>query len=372
MNLKDIRDYVRSFCENMYHAGKMSDNKQFTLEDKMIDIFINEGYRFFCVTARTNKKIGTVTTIANTQEYDLPVGLSQIINVFYSSATDKWKLHQIRDDEQLWWELQSNNVSSAYSTQYGQNKINLYPQPAQSGEIVSIYGSFIPDDMVNDGETPLIPERYHQALVDYALFRTQQMIGLIDQTQTSAQQQFASFRQLFETQADQCRKETEFTGNEFLQFRDGTEWDDNEYQYPHFDHNPVMGIVQYSSNLYFKNTVNGEYINGYEDLSPITITSDDFDYAYTATQGLHYEIFCYAERSTEAVAVLSLDVEHWPTAFTTLAPAKTIKIDRKAKTTGNDILISVTTTAGSATVTINVKNANGGTLNLKIRNKITL
>lgn len=372
MNLKDIRDYVKAFCENMYNASKMSDDKQFTLEDKIVDTFINEGYRLFSVISRTNKKIETITTTANVQEYSLPSGLSQIINVFYSSATDKWRLRQIRDDEQLWWELQNNNVSSAYSTQYGQNKIKLYPQPTQTGEVINIYGTFVPADLVNDGETPLIPERYHQSLVDYALFRTQQMIGLIDQTKVTAQQQFLNFKQLFETQADQCRKETEFTGNEFLQFRDGTEWDDNQYFYPHFDHNPVIGIAQFSNSLYFKNTVNGEYINGYEDLSSITITSDNFDYAYTATQGLHYEIFCYAERSTEAVAVLSLDVEHWPATFTTLSPAKTIKIDRKAKTTGNDILISVTTTAGSATVTINVKNANGGTLNLKIRNKITL
>ena len=370
MNFGEIKDYIRAFAEGTYHAGKMSDDKQMTLEDKMIERFINEGYRLFTTAARCNKKIETITTVALQQGYTLPEGLSQIINVFYSSATDKWKLRQVRDDEQLWWELLPNNTPSGYSIQYGQTFMTLYPAPTNAGEVISIYGSYVPDDMVNDGESPIMPLKYHQALCDYGLFRVMQMVGLIDQTKTSAQQQFEYFRQSFLATAEKCRQETEFTGNEMLKMRDGTDFDDNYFTYPHFDHNPVIGTLKFTSAYNITNTVNNELIDGGEDYSPITIASDDFDYTYTATSGMHYELFIYAIRGSEACALLNLDIEQWSATVTGINASKTIKIDKKVKNTGLDILLSIT--ISGTTVTVNVKNANGGTLKFKVRNKVTI
>lgn len=370
MNFGEIKLYIRSFAEGAYHAGKMSDDKQMSLEDSMVERFINEGYKLFVTTARCYKKVETVTTVALQQEYALPVGLSQIINVFYSAGADKWKLRQTRDDEQLWWELLSNDSPAGYSTQYGQAKVNLYPPPKNAGEILSIYGSFVPDDMVNDGETPYIPTKYHQALCDYGLFRVMQMVGLIDQTKVAAQQQFEYFRQSFLATAEKCRQETEFTGNEMLKFRDGTDFDDNYFTYPHFDHNPIIGTLKFTNAYNLINTVNNELIDGGEDYSPITITSDNFDYVYTAASGMHYELFIYAIRGSEAGALLNLDIEQWSTTITGVGASKTVKIDKKVKNTGLDILLSVTI-LGTA-VTVNVLNANGGTLKFKVRNKVTI
>jgi len=85
---------------------------------------------------------------------------------------------------------------------------------------------------------------------------------------------------------------------------------------------------------------------------------------------MHYELFIYAIRGSEAVALLNLDIEQWSTTITGVGASKTVKIDKKVKNTGLDILLSVTI-SGTA-VTVNVLNANGGTLKFKVRNKVTI
>ena len=68
--------------------------------------------------------------------------------------------------------------------------------------------------------------------------------------------------------------------------------------------------------------------------------------------------------------LLNLDIEQWSTTITGVGASKTVKIDKKVKNTGLDILLSVT--ISGTTVTVNVLNANGGTLKFKVRNKVTI
>jgi hypothetical protein len=199
-----IKNYVRSYAQTLFTMNKMSEGKQFPLTDDLLETFINEGYLLFSSIARTCKAKKYLVTTATQTTYLLSGALTtestnasnnlvEVIKCFYESGTDKWRLRSIKDTEQLYWEILSNDSPQAFDLQYGNKKIEVYPKVSNSSENIWIYGVWLPNELSADSDEPQIPNNYHQALCDYAIFKVQMLIGSLDETKMNATSQYNVF-----------------------------------------------------------------------------------------------------------------------------------------------------------------------------------
>ena len=263
MNFGDIKTYVQTYAQTLFGFNKMSEGKQFSLDTKLLESFINEGYRLFCSHARTVKEKKYISTAINITKYDLSGAVAlqttkasnnlvQAINVYYESGTDKWKLDPVEDKERLIVELNSSNSPFKYGLQYGNKQIEVYPKVSASSENIWIYGVWLPVDLSDDADEPQMPSNYHQALCNYAIFKIQMLIGAIDQTKQSALTQAQLFEQSFVNLAETCRREIEYIENIRYQMREDSEedWTNREYL-PLFNHNPVLSYLMFNTTLQF-------------------------------------------------------------------------------------------------------------------------
>jgi len=268
MNFGAIKSYVREYGQTLFSFSKMSEGKQFNLSYGLLETFINEGYRLFCSYARTVKEQKYITTTALTTVYNLSAALTtnpssnastnlvEVIECFYESGDDKWRLRGVKDRERLFWETISYDSPQAFELQYGNKQIEVFPKVSNSAENIWIYGVWLPNDMTLDADEPQIPPNYHQALCNYAIFKIQMLIGALDETKQSVFSQFEKFEASFINLAEACKKETEYKNNDNFQMReDGeeTEFYDDFY-YPVFNHSPVISIIKIKDSIAFYDT----------------------------------------------------------------------------------------------------------------------
>jgi len=60
-----IKNYVRVYAQTLFNMSKMSEGKQFSLTDDLLEQFINEGYLLFSSRARTCKAKKYIVTVAD-------------------------------------------------------------------------------------------------------------------------------------------------------------------------------------------------------------------------------------------------------------------------------------------------------------------
>jgi len=266
MNFKQIGDNVELRAQAYFGKNKMSAEKQFILERKIIDDYINEGYRLFSARSRVVKKIDetSIITTANTAIYTLPTGLFDIVGIIYHSGTDFWEISRIN-----WGEIRNaKNLTGSpcyYEPSFGDQKITLYPAPQYSAEYLEIYGVWIPTDLSAETDIPLIPSHYHQALVDYADFKTQEFISFLSQNDKdggfrtySAQKEQAFLKRFYDLALD-CLKEVEFGSDD--RFKLFTEEELKRLNWgnklPSFDHNPIISLLRFTTKFECQDTTTG-------------------------------------------------------------------------------------------------------------------
>lgn len=170
MNLGDLKTQVKRI---------FGDESEVQLTNADIVRWANNAQVHFIMN---NEGILEVTSFANsvigTQEYTLPTNLLVLDSVSYKqgSQLSYYTLYgkSLQEfDEYLngWDGAAFGNGAPAYFHKYA-NKLRLFPIPDENGtNNIKIYYRKRPTTLVNDGDTPEIPEEYHNAMVDYILQR---------------------------------------------------------------------------------------------------------------------------------------------------------------------------------------------------------
>ncbi len=124
---------------------------------------INEGEQRYCVLTKYSEKADTsYNTVIGQQEYTLPSDYGDIESVYYAGN----KLAQVEIENTI-YPTANNGTPACY---YVRNTFfGLDPIPTAVGPLVIIYHT-IGGQMVNDGDTPIIPKEDHYLLVNYAAF----------------------------------------------------------------------------------------------------------------------------------------------------------------------------------------------------------
>ncbi len=262
MNFGQIKDSVRRYAETFYSASKMSLDKQKFLDSGLLEQFINEGYQHMVSLSRINKNEANVLTVANQAVYALPTGMFDIINVLYLEGIDLWRLKKLRYDERLWANEMTNISPVVYDTNFGARTFQLYTAPLYDNSIVKFFGVFTATDMTADADIPIIPPNYHQSLVDYGNYKVQELITIMTDDGSKSQisdKKSADFLASFHALAERLRKDNEFTGDDDFQLRTEEESTDLEgrFNYPTFNHNPILSILYFLNIVTFINTATG-------------------------------------------------------------------------------------------------------------------
>lgn len=151
-----------------------------------ISTAINDGYREFCKRTLIARDQLTVTIAINTALYAFPTNtaVSAIIKVWRA----EWDDVRLAAKDTLWMD---EFIGSAWRTNTGTSlqyiltdsedpdKIRIYPILDSADYIgtdtLKIDVSYLPVDLSATTDTPVIPTRYHDALVDYALSWLQEL-----------------------------------------------------------------------------------------------------------------------------------------------------------------------------------------------------
>lgn len=261
MNFKEIEDSVLEYAESYYAANKMSFDKQAVLTTELVQRFINEGYRKFVSKSRLLKKTATVLTTATIASYTLPAKMFDVVKVLYYSGTNFWKIDKIQYDEILY----AKNLSGspvAYLPSYGERLFTLYPAPTASNETVEFLGVFMPDDLVNETDIPIVPENYQYAIVDYAVYKIQDLIITLDVNKSGQYQKNMNLLTMFLQAAEECRQENEFSSDENFRLlsEDETYNLEKSFNRPTFTTSPVISVVQFANTLKFIDTTTNTVI----------------------------------------------------------------------------------------------------------------
>lgn len=120
------------------------------------------------------EETGTLTTIANTQEYDLSTNFSDIdeqniISVAVQGSSPRkltyWPYNQLRRDYPD-FDQEASGTPTRYYLKSG--NIGLWPAPSGVVDIAIDYYK-LPTELVADSDQTIIPVNYREALMHYAL-----------------------------------------------------------------------------------------------------------------------------------------------------------------------------------------------------------
>lgn len=125
-------------------------------DEEKAKIWLNNGYRILGAVAKIPSE-ATVTLYPDFTLYDLPKDLVELDGVYIDGKA----LDKINEKH-----IDSATGTPKYYYKRG-NYIGFYPKA--DSEITAIIHYFqYPDPLVNNTDTPKIPEEFHQAIVDYA------------------------------------------------------------------------------------------------------------------------------------------------------------------------------------------------------------
>lgn len=149
------------------------------------DQLINEGYRELATRAewtRANRDVGD--TVKDQVAYTIPPNVYKILEVHVGgipfSPTDEETIRRFEDDQLvrrttgLWW------ISF---TDSGTEQISLHPTPSKAGDEILALSIVVPANLVNNADTPVVPDGFDHAIISYAAARAYE--GLEDNPEQS-------------------------------------------------------------------------------------------------------------------------------------------------------------------------------------------
>lgn len=160
--------------------------------------WINEAYRKMAVRARWRKaQVELAVTVADQAEYALSDDVLDIIE----GITVDGAPYASTGQETL-WRLKNGDASvdsgvwAGDYTDTGAQQIELYPAPDEDGLSIQALALLAPSVLEADGDTPIVPVDFHDAIVDGAI-----ATGLrrIDERLAEADSFEARFREEIET-----------------------------------------------------------------------------------------------------------------------------------------------------------------------------
>lgn len=152
--------------------------------------WVNSAYRKMVVRSKWRKaQVELATTVADQAEYALPETVEDIEEGILVGS-EPWD----RVGQHTLWHLKygtdraSGGVWAPDYDDDGTKQIELYPAPEEAGVSISALGVLAPPVLEDDGDAPIVPSDFHDAIVDGAiatgLRRIDERIGEADSFDT--------------------------------------------------------------------------------------------------------------------------------------------------------------------------------------------
>lgn len=137
------------------------------LTSSTLNRWINEGENAFCSSFEFPwlEASATDTTVASTQNYNLPTACRKLLAVFVGSTEYTYVPFSLKENVDT---TASSNANAYYVFD---DDIWLIPTPSTAGTTITFYYYKTPTALSNDSDTPTVPTRYQEALVFYGLAR---------------------------------------------------------------------------------------------------------------------------------------------------------------------------------------------------------
>lgn len=146
--------------------------------------WLNEAQRYVVRRTKVLERSTEITVVQGQQQYTLDASV--------------WTLHFVRLSNDRLQPASINDIQRWFSSTEGKpshyalwdNRLYLYPTPSHGGQLTILYYAW-PVDMVQDTDTPEIPEAFHGLLPTFAAYRAK----MADQQTAEAQSLFLEFQQ---------------------------------------------------------------------------------------------------------------------------------------------------------------------------------
>lgn len=178
----------------------------------LIDGWVNEGVTDFLLRTRLKVSPATMTLTSGEDDYTLPTGILQIIDLYTTSGGNSYRLERVTPFEILELRRASGSTDSP-ARRYavaGSNLLMVYPTP-DAADTVTLYYVPRPATLSSGSDTPSeIPSEFHKAIELFALAEAADY----DDDQTSAQGQ--RYRDEYEKWVQRARRAVTLKGGSRL------------------------------------------------------------------------------------------------------------------------------------------------------------
>jgi len=148
MQLSELRNRVYS---------ELSEEQNRFFDDEEINQWLNEGLREIAKKAEHLHEVAHTDTSADVKKYSLPSDFLEYYRIeFNDDKLEKVPMNSDKDGFWIWGE-----------------EINLTFNPSNNDEL-GIYYIRIPEEMINDTDTPELEVEYQDLLIQYSLYRAYQ------------------------------------------------------------------------------------------------------------------------------------------------------------------------------------------------------
>ena len=146
--------------------------------DAQINLWLNDGMDDIALRLEPKVSSATISTVANTTEYELPSNLISIkTSLFLDDSTDTWREMEETSYLELFREnpsWESDTIAQIPFKWYWRPEmvIGVYPKPvAATTDGLRIIFTCRPDEMDADADVTTMPDWLDRAVVLYAVFR---------------------------------------------------------------------------------------------------------------------------------------------------------------------------------------------------------
>jgi hypothetical protein len=149
----------------------VGDADQLQVTEADIIRWINDAMRECAIDNQLLTKKATSVTVVNDSNYSLPSDVLKLHSVRYDGSKIKTATLQQVEQE---YNLGAADKGRPEVCYVWDNLLELYPIPNEAKNL-DIYYTRKPVDVTGVGNTPELPDQYHQRLVDYCLAQVAQM-----------------------------------------------------------------------------------------------------------------------------------------------------------------------------------------------------
>lgn len=213
MILSGAVEYVRERLQAFASVNKMTDGKNLSVLDALIISELNlaqEKAVAYTKIYRGAKRPYLIPTVKKQSLYDKPTGLIEVEYVKYSRGYRSRDLEKVERRYLPAWQKVSSKFSPlGYDDHTTKGKIKLYPAPKYDGELIQIFGFYLPPKLTADSEEFYIPDPYSSGLCDLAVSKILRGVFGTDAAFKAADDAENRYKENVEA----CRLKFAFTGN---------------------------------------------------------------------------------------------------------------------------------------------------------------